>query len=119
MKISDIKIGKRFRRDIGNIKSLVKSIQETGILQPIGIDEKRNLIVGYRRLQAYKELGIEDIPITILDIVDPKIAEIDENRERKNFTMKERKEIRDYLRPILEAKAKDRRKTHGKTAAVS
>jgi hypothetical protein len=39
IKIRDIKIGNRFRKDLGDIDSLVKTIQDVGLLQPIGITE--------------------------------------------------------------------------------
>ena len=66
MKISDIKIGKRFRKDMGDLTSLKNSIKELGLLQPIVIDENNNLIAGFRRLQACKELGKIDIDVKII-----------------------------------------------------
>jgi hypothetical protein len=50
MKISDIKIGKRFRKDLGNTKGFADGIKEVGgLVQPVAIDEDYNLIAGVRR----------------------------------------------------------------------
>jgi len=35
MKITDIKIGTRYRKDLGDIESLAKNIEEFGLLHPI------------------------------------------------------------------------------------
>lgn len=92
----DIKIGKRFRRDLGDLTSLKKSIKEVGLLHPIVIDSDGNLIAGERRLQACKELDIEP-PFTIINITNPIQAEFDENRERVDFTYYEVYEIGQYI----------------------
>lgn len=89
MLISDIKIGNRFRKDIGDLSELVNSIKEIGLLQPIVIDEKNNLIAGFRRLRAFKELGYDDIPVNIVKIENALRGEYDENAIRKNFTPSE------------------------------
>jgi ParB-like chromosome segregation protein Spo0J len=39
MKISDIKIGERFRKDLGDIQTLANSIKEIGLLQPVVIND--------------------------------------------------------------------------------
>ena len=36
-KISEIQLGNRHRKDMGDIEALAQSIQEEGLLQPIGI----------------------------------------------------------------------------------
>ena len=68
MQINKIKINKRFRKDLGELESLKKSIQEIGLLQPIVVDEQNNLIAGYRRLSAFKELGKKEIDVKIIKI---------------------------------------------------
>jgi len=89
MKISDIKIGKRFRKDMGDLEGLKNSISELGLLQPIVIDENNNLIAGYRRLLAHQELGIKDIQTNTIKIENVLRGEFDENTIRKNFTPSE------------------------------
>ena len=88
-KISEIIIGKRFRKDIGDLTSLKESIQEIGLLQPIVIDEDNNLIAGLRRIRAFQELGKTDIPANVVSIGNVLRGELDENVQRKNFTPSE------------------------------
>ncbi len=38
VKITEIIVGERFRKDFGDLDELVSSIQEKGIIQPISID---------------------------------------------------------------------------------
>jgi len=66
MKISDIIIKNRFRKDLGNLEDLKKSIKEIGLLHPIVINENNELIAGQRRLESCKQLGWKDIPVTII-----------------------------------------------------
>ena len=89
MKINNIKIKNRFRKDLGNLESLKKSIQEIGLLQPIVIDEQNNLIAGYRRLCAFQELRKTDIDVNIVNIINALQGEYDENVIRKSFVPSE------------------------------
>jgi len=89
MKIVDISIGKRFRQDVGDLKELTNSIKNIGLLHPVVVDKKNNLIAGYRRLLAYKEIDEKEIPVTIIDIENILQGEYDENAIRKNFTPSE------------------------------
>jgi N6-adenosine-specific RNA methylase IME4 len=89
MKISDIKIGNRFRKDLGNVELLAKSIQEIGLLHPVVVNENKELIAGQRRIQAFKGLGINEIPTTLINLQDITKGEFHENNNRKSFTMSE------------------------------
>lgn len=84
-----IKVGDRFRKDLGDISILAASIQQLGLLQPIGIDANYRLIFGERRLRAFEHLGIEKIPARFVD-VDRLAGEHAENEIRKDFTPVER-----------------------------
>jgi len=88
MEINKIKIGKRFRKDIGDLSDLKKSIEEIGLLHPIVIDENNTLIAGRRRLEVFKQLK-RDIPVTKISIKDILKGEYDENTCRKNFVPSE------------------------------
>ena len=56
LKISDIKVGNRHRKDMGDLTSLADSIKEEGLLQPIGVTEKLELVFGERRLRAHQDI---------------------------------------------------------------
>jgi ParB family chromosome partitioning protein len=90
VKIDEISIGERFREDHGDIESLVSSIQEKGVLQPITVDGRLNLLAGERRIKASVEAGLTKIPAVIReigeDVIEAKEIELYENIHRKDFT---------------------------------
>jgi len=89
IKISDITIGERFRKDVGDVSSLAASIQNIGLLHPVVIDETNKLIAGRRRLAAFEYLGKDQIPFYRVNILNALKGEYDENVERKDFTVDE------------------------------
>jgi len=110
MQLSEIKIGKRFRKDNGNIQELADSIKKLGLLHPIVVSEKGELIAGLRRIEAYKKLGWTEIPTTIVNLQEIRDGEIDENSVRKDFTPSEIGAIDEALRPKEQAEAEQRKK---------
>jgi ParB-like chromosome segregation protein Spo0J len=60
--IRGIQIGKRHRRDMGDIEGLAASIRDIGLLHPIVITPGFRLIAGERRIRAFESLGRETIP---------------------------------------------------------
>ena len=66
--LSAIRVGKRHRKDLGDIRSLARSIQEIGLLHPVVIRPDGKLIAGERRLRALKLLGWTKVPVTVLDL---------------------------------------------------
>ncbi len=95
----------RIRRDPGDITSLEASIRKVGLLNPILVDEENRLIAGFRRLQACRAIGWEEIEATVLPFgADPlKMldAEVDENLFRKDFTPEEVASIEERRQEIL------------------
>ncbi len=92
VKISDIKIGKRVRKEIGDIDNLKKSLKRHGLLQPILITENNQLVSGYRRITAAKELGwdeIEALTVAPKNDLEQIEMEMEENIIRKEFTSEE------------------------------
>ena len=108
--IYQIKVGSRFRKDLGNVDDLVESIREVGLLHPIVVDAKNNLIAGDRRLQACTRLGMKTIEATVVDLDDDQVlrAQDDENTVRKPFTPTEARAIRDARLAREKEKAKER-----------
>jgi ParB family chromosome partitioning protein len=92
VRINDIIIKKRIRRDIGDISDLMESISKFGLLNPITVTETKELIAGYRRLQACKALGLEEIECRLMPVqskIDKLLIEADENMTRKDLTERE------------------------------
>lgn len=85
-RIESIVVGPRYRRDMGDIDSLAKSIAEVGLLHPIVITPHNELIAGQRRLMACRQLGWTDVPVTVVGLDELLRGEWAENAERKDFT---------------------------------
>ena len=99
VKISDIKIGTRFRKEMGDIEDFAKDIEEVGLLHPIGITPDFQLIIGERRLRAYRDvLGRKTIPARIIDVQSILHCQFAENMMRKDYAVSERVAIVDALR---------------------
>lgn len=89
--IAQIKIGNRYRKDMGDIDELATSIAELGLLQPIGIAPDDTLIFGERRLRACRDvLGLAEIEARVIDMPSIVVGENAENEVRKDFTPSER-----------------------------
>jgi ParB-like chromosome segregation protein Spo0J len=117
VRIADIKIGNRFRKDMGEIDGLAASIDETGLLQPIGITPDHQLVFGLRRLLAYRNiLGKETILARIVPMESLFLGEILENTMRKEYTLTERVAIADALRSFRHGG--DRRSDQARTCDV-
>jgi len=54
LKVSDIKVGERFRITFDGIEDLAASIKEFGLIEPVVVDENNVLIAGERRLRHTK-----------------------------------------------------------------
>lgn len=109
--IHDIVVGDRYRKDLGDLEPLKQSITELGLLHPVVIDGERRLLVGGRRLEACKQLGMLTIPAVVAasltELRQRVMAEKDENVCREPFKPSEMvalgKTIEDFQRPIADA----------------
>jgi ParB-like nuclease domain len=119
--VADIEVGTRHRHDMGDIDALAQNIAEIGLLHPIVVtpaqDGRSRLIAGARRLLAYRKLGRERIPATVLDLHQIVRGEYAENFFRKAFTPSEFADIADALEPLERQAAKERQKEAGQTKA--
>lgn len=91
IKLTDINVGENWSRESeGDITTLKESMRDIGLKQPIIVDRELNLVAGFRRYRAAKELGWTDIDASVLDETEntSKINLI-ENIERKNLTFYE------------------------------
>jgi ParB-like chromosome segregation protein Spo0J len=116
MPIADIKIGNRFRHDLGNINSLAANIADVGLLHPPVVRPDGTLAVGHRRIAAYQQLGQTEIPVTVDEVKEIVQAELAENAHRKDYSPSEIDAIRRAIEPVEQAAAKERQRRHGGTA---
>ncbi|MFA6936762.1 MAG: ParB N-terminal domain-containing protein [Treponema sp.] len=90
--VEDIKVKKRVRKDLGDLSPLKDSLRTYGLMNPITINSKNQLIAGERRLEAAKEIGWTKINANVIDNLDEISQlelEIEENNQRKEFTQDE------------------------------
>jgi hypothetical protein len=98
IKVRDIKIGPRHRKDMGDLQTLAQAIQKVGLLHPIGVTPQLELVFGERRLRACQLLGWENIPARVIDIPAIALGEYHENCDRKDFTPSELVAVVESLR---------------------
>ena len=106
VRIEEIKIGERARKEVGWLDPLERSIEYRGLFQPIGVTPDNELLFGARRLQACKNLGWEDIPARVIDVDADDLSaalkvERDENEVRKDFTPSEKVAIAQRIEEAL------------------
>lgn len=70
------------------IEELKKSIQAVGLIHPLIINQDNELIAGGRRYSALKELGVEEIPVVVVEHekAQQELISIDENLMRLPLT---------------------------------
>jgi ParB family chromosome partitioning protein len=90
--VTEIVINERVRCEIGDLSSLMKSMDQHGQLNPITITRTNALVAGHRRLLAALELQWTYIDAIIVDKtseVDLLEMELEENIHRKDFSPEE------------------------------
>ena len=108
VKIDDVQIGTRYRRDMGDIESLAQSMNEIGLLHPVVLTPSLELIAGERRLLAARMLGWDIIPARVVDLENILRGEQHENAMRKDFTPSEAVAIGLALEPMEREAARER-----------
>ena len=113
MKIDEIIVKDRIRKDTGGIMELVNDIKANGLINPVTVNTDHVLLAGYRRLTACKALGWTDIPAHMVSTESEEQElriEISENEMRKEFSMTERLDYARRLQRIESIKADQRQK---------
>lgn len=93
----------RYRKDLGDLEELGKSLQELGQIQPIVINRQNELIVGGRRLAACILRGIK-VKAIYEDMAEPvkmRTWELEENLRRKELTPAEYSLAVDELHSLM------------------
>jgi ParB-like chromosome segregation protein Spo0J len=104
-----IRVGRRFRKALGDLRPLAESIEEVGLLHAVVVTPQGRLIAGRRRLEAVKLLGWREVPVRVVDLDQIALGEFVENACRKDFAPSEIAAIARALRPPEEEKAHRRR----------
>ena len=100
LRIEDIKIKKRIRKDLGDLTSLIDSLRSHGLMNPVVITKNNELIAGHRRIASAKVLGWKSIEVMVLDRIselEKLELEIEENVVRKDFSGDELEDARERL----------------------
>ncbi len=84
MHIDQIQVGFRYRKDLGDLRTLADSIAEVGLLHPVVVTPEGRLIAGQRRLEACRQLGLTEVPVTVVDLYQAASGEAHENLVRKD-----------------------------------
>ena len=121
MRLDQIVIGERVRRDMGDLSGLADSMKRHGVLHPVVVKSDGTLIAGHRRIEAARLCGWTEIAVTVIDVADLLSAERDENAERKDFTPTEAvaigRLIEEQHREVIEARRHDLAVAAGKVSA--
>ncbi|MCF7943615.1 MAG: ParB N-terminal domain-containing protein [Spirochaetia bacterium] len=92
IRTDEIKVKKRIRKDLGDLTQLMESIKTHGLMNPIVVNEKKELIAGERRLESVRRLGWTTIEVHVIHApsdVSKIQMEIDENLYRRALTTSE------------------------------
>lgn len=81
IELKDIRAPRRNERDNKQLVQLIESIREVGLIEPIILNERKEIVSGRRRFFAVKELEYKKVPILFYTgkQVDQEIAELDAN----------------------------------------
>ena len=72
-----------------NFESLVTSISMFGVLEPLIVfklpkdDDKYQVVSGNRRLKAVKQLGLQEVPCTVIDPIELSEARVSAHQEQR------------------------------------
>ena len=108
IKIQEIQVGERIRKDMGDLEALAESMKEHGLLHPIVTTLDRKLICGHRRIEAARMLGWKEIPFREVSVANLLKAERDENQVRKDLLPSEKVAIGRLIEEQEKPKAKER-----------
>lgn len=87
-KLSDVKQLSDYLRQGTDVEALKKSLESVGLINPVTVNERLELLAGARRVQAARELGWETIPAQVVEreTLEQELISIDENLVRAPLT---------------------------------
>ena len=116
IKVSQIEVGFRSRKELGDLNELAESIKTKGLINPITVKETTDgigyyLLAGDRRLRACKLLELTEVMCNVypadLSQLEKDLIELCENIDRQNMTDEEELELTKRIHTTLQ-------KLHGK-----
>ena len=108
MRIDQIQVGFRYRKDLGDLRPLADSVSEVGLLHPVVVTPEGRLIAGQRRLEACLLLGWKDVPVTVVDLYQAARGEAHENFVRKDLLPSEIVALKRAIAPLERRAARER-----------
>jgi ParB/RepB/Spo0J family partition protein len=124
VELSRLYVGKtNVRKNPGDVRELVESIREKGVLEPIlvrPVGGRYELIIGSRRFAAAKEAGLKRIPAVVREMGDEEsiVVSLMENIQRRDIEPEEEYDAMMALRrlnPTAYGSAEQMAKTLGKS----
>jgi hypothetical protein len=110
--LAEIVVKGRARKDMGDLDALAASIRKHGLLCPIAVNSRKELVAGGRRLAAVRKLGWQRIPVQFVASADEAAlaleAERDENVCREPLKPSELVEIGKRIQALEGPKAEAR-----------
>ena len=105
MKISldQIKIKNRVRLQLGDLQSLMDSLDARGLMNPVTVNSEFELIAGHRRLESARRLGWDMIDVRVVEARDELgmlELELEENLHRLDFSDLELEQARARLEKL-------------------
>ena len=101
------------RRSVGNVLELAGSIERVGLLHPLVLNSRKELVSGGRRLEAVRKLFWETVPCRVVSTLDDAVtalrAERDENTCRADLTSEELVDLGNRIEAIERPEAARRR----------
>lgn len=116
VKLSQIEVGERGRKEYTNIQELGLSMKMHGVIQPLAVAEtkvkdKYILIAGGRRFKAAEFVQIKEVPVRIYekDLTDRqrKVIELEENLQREDLTYVEKCALTEEIHETFVAISRD------------
>lgn len=88
MNFSDIKTNSEYLRLDSDVDMLAKSIEQVGLIHPLSVNDKNELLAGGRRYSAVKKLGWKEVEVSFVkkSELEQELISIDENLVRKSLS---------------------------------
>ena len=108
MSLDEIIVDNKYLRINSNVEELVRSIEKIGIINPLIVNKKNELLAGGRRYAAARQLGLDKVPVVVVNknTLEEELISLDENLMRASLddvefegALRRAKEIYEELNP--------------------